>query len=101
MTMRDWIDQYSDENVMDDESNGLLVMDGFDDCIVGIGSRFGSAGHEQFVIYARRKVIEKLMKRDGMSEEEAVEFHEFNQVGAFVGPHTPAFLDTPEPISEE
>jgi hypothetical protein len=97
MTLRDWIDQYSDEN----GDAPLVLMDGFDDCIVGVGARLGSSGYEQFVLYDRRKVIAKLMQRDGMSEDEALEFHEFNQVGAYVGPHTPAFLDTPEPISEE
>jgi hypothetical protein len=56
--VRAWLDQYSDDNVMGDDSNGLLVMDGF--------------------------------------EEEAVEFHQFNQLGAWVGDHTPAFIDTPE-----
>ena len=89
--VRAWLDQYSDDNVMDDESNGLLVMDGFDDCIVGVCHRF----NDTFVVYDRRKVIAKLMA-DGMTEEEAVEFHQFNQLGAWVGDHTPAFIDTPE-----
>lgn len=89
--MRAWVDEKSDENVMGDESNGLLVMDGYDDCIVGIVWQFNRA----FVLYDRQKVIAKLMKQDGMTEEEAWEFHEFNQASAWVGDHTPAFLDTP------
>ena len=66
----------------------LLIMDGFDDCIVGIGTRFGS---EEFVIYA--KVIAQL-ESQGMTYDEAVEYHEFNQLGAYVGDHTPAFMIT-------
>jgi hypothetical protein len=97
MTVREWLDQYSDENVMSDESNGLLVMDGYDDCIVGVAHRFGPSGHETFVVYDRRRILQKLMA-EGLSEDEAFEFHEFNQSGAFLGPHTPAFLDKPEPV---
>ena len=68
----------------------LVVMDGFDDCILGIGTRFGS---EQFVIYDYDKVIAQL-ESYGMTYEEAVEYHEFNQLGAYVGDHTPAFMTT-------
>lgn len=69
----------------------FLLMDGYDDCIVGVVTRFGA---EPFVVYDHKKVLAKLML-DGMSEEEAVEFHEFNQAGAWVGKHTPGFLDMP------
>ena len=85
--MRDWLDKYSDENVMGDDSNGLLVMDGYDDCIVGIAQQF----NRDFVVYDREKVLAKLMT-DGMSREEAEEYFEFNIVGAYVGESTPAFI---------
>lgn len=90
MTLRGWVDQYSDEFVQDDTSNGLLVMDGYDDCIAGVVRRF----NDTFVVYDYQKVIAKLMK-DGMTEDEAVEFWEFNQVGAWSGDHTPGFLMKP------
>ena len=35
----------------------LLLMDGFDDCILGVGTRFGS---ESFVIYDYDRVIARL-----------------------------------------
>jgi hypothetical protein len=62
-------------------------MDGFDDCIVGIVERF----NDTFVLYDRRKVVAKLMA-DGMDHEEAEEWYSFNQLGAWVGEHTPGFL---------
>jgi hypothetical protein len=68
----------------------LLLMDGFDDCILGVGTRFGS---EEFVIYDLSKVIAQL-ESQGMTHDEAVEYHEFNQLGAYVGDHTPAFMIT-------
>lgn len=81
---RDWIDSLANET-----GATLIVIDGYDDCIIGTVSQF----NRTFVVYDRRKVIKKLVEEQGMSEEEAWEFHEFNQVGAFVGEHTPAFLD--------
>jgi hypothetical protein len=32
------------------------------------------------------------MKRDGMTEEEALEYFHFNVVGAYVGKFTPVFI---------
>lgn len=71
-------------------NHDLLLMDGFDDCILGVGTRFGS---EQFVIYDYDRVIAKLQSH-GMTYDEAVEYHDYNQLGAYVGEHTPAFIRT-------
>jgi len=54
------------------------LMDGYDDCIIGICNRFGM---ESIVLYDQEKVIEKLMQ-DGMTCEEALEFFEYNQLGS-------------------
>ena len=48
------------------------------------------------MIYDYDKVIAQL-ESYGMTYEEAVEFHEFNQLGAYVGDHTPAFMTTTAP----
>jgi hypothetical protein len=64
-------------------------MDGFDDCIIGVMERFGM---EPIVVYDKNAVIKKHME-DGMDEEEAYEFFEHNQIRAWVGERTPAFLD--------
>jgi hypothetical protein len=70
------------------EYEGLLKMDGYDDCLVGVVERFGE---DSYFIYDRELVLEKLQK-GGMSYEEALEYYEFNQLGAYVGERTPAFL---------
>ena len=67
----------------------LLCADGFDDCILGIAQRF----NDYFVVYDRDRVLETLRTR-GMSDEDAIEWFEFNIVGAWVGDSTPAFLMT-------
>ena len=54
----------------------IMLADGFEDAIVGIGQQFT----RHFVVYDRSKCIEILMYRDGMSEEDALEHaQEFNE----------------------
>lgn len=84
--MRDFINWVSEVSEFE-----LLVMDGFDDCLVGVVTILGK---QPVACYDRQKVIEKLVSQ-GMSEEEAREFHEFNQAGAYMGDATPVFLDRP------
>lgn len=84
ISAREKINQISDD-LGDD---GLIVMNGFDDCIVGVGTRF----NDIFVVYDLRKVLAKL-EAEGMTPEEAVEFHQFHLSGAWVGNRTPAFVD--------
>jgi hypothetical protein len=78
------------ETLTDLGAEDALLMDGFDDCILGILERFGI--DQPIVVYDREKVIAKLMDRDGMTHEEALDFYYFNQLGAWVGEKTPAFL---------
>ena len=53
--------------------------------------------------YDYEKCVKILIKRDGMSDEGAREFMEFNVVDAYVGELTPAFIDSyiPEDIEED
>ena len=66
-----------------------LVMDGYDDCAVAVLERFGT---ERIILYDKDMVIAKLMDEGLDSYEEAIEFYEFNQLGAWVGDQTPGFL---------
>jgi len=68
----------------------LVTMDGFDDCILGITMRYGQPNMIAYDIY---KIIDKHMA-GGMTKEEAWEFFEYNQLGAWVGEATPCFVDT-------
>lgn len=67
----------------------LILADGFDDCIVGVGEQFNKA----FVVYDRAKVIASLM-RDGLEWDDAEEYYSVNIVGSYVGEATPCFLVT-------
>jgi hypothetical protein len=76
------------EELAEQYGDDILLMDGYDDCVVGVVEQFG---RPPIVCYDRELVIRKLME-DGMTQEEAEEFFEFNQIGAWVGERTPCFL---------
>lgn len=63
-----------------------LLMDGFDDALVG---SVGRADFNVVAVYDRKKCIEVLMKRDGMSIEDADEYFSVNCESAYVGSGTP------------
>ena len=67
-------------------SDEAIILDGFNDCIVGIGSLFPHV--DMVLIYDVGKIINSLMK-DGMDHEEAEEFYSFNIAGLYAGPGTP------------
>ena len=70
------------------DEHDFIIMDGYNDCIVGVVDRCGSP---PMVCYDREKVISKLA--EDMTREDAEEFHYFNQAGAYWGENTPVFLD--------
>jgi hypothetical protein len=62
--------------------NSILRADGFDDAVIGIDEK------SMRLIYSVKKCIEILVAGD-LSEEEAVEYLQFNTFDAFVGDKTP------------
>ena len=64
----------------------LLTADGLDDAVIGVAS------DNSKVVYSADKVIGILKDRDGMTDEEALEYFEYNIAGAYVGPSTPLFV---------
>ena len=69
-------------------SEDLLVMDGFDHCILGICEYFGG---KVFVVYDHELVMREL-ESQGMTRSEAEEYWSFNQIGAWMGEGTPGFV---------
>ena len=72
-----------------DEYPDLLTVDGFDEAILGVVERINLL----VVCYDRNKIIEILMTRDGMDEEEAWEYYQFNILDAYMGENTPVYLE--------
>ena len=68
----------------------VLIADGFDDAIIGIAERYGM---NPVVLYNKNKCLNIIQTRDGMSEEDAIDFFYYNIVGAYMGEHTPCFAE--------
>ena len=68
----------------------MKIWDGYDDCIIGVGTRCGMT---DVFIYDKHKMITKLVRRDDMTYDEALEFIDFNIAGAFIGENTPILVD--------
>ena len=66
-----------------------LLADGFDEAIDGMCIQFGQL---PIVAYDYNKCINILIKRDGMSEAQAIEYFDFNVVGSYMGPNSPVFI---------
>ena len=64
----------------------LTTASGLDDAIIGVGVR---CGQPPVVIYSVDQVIKILTDRDGMTNDEAIEFFEFNIEDAWTGVTTP------------
>ena len=67
---------------------GTLTADGFEDALIGYGRQFNYT----VAVYDVEKCLNILQLRDGMTEDEAVEYFEFNVQGAYVGESTPIFI---------
>ena len=77
------------QELVESYDSEMLTADGFDDAIIGVSERFGWS---PIVAYDKDKCIQVLMDRDGMDYEDAIEFFNFNVIGAWVGKGTPEFI---------
>ena len=68
----------------------LLDPEYFDDAIVGIIHDFNRTA----VCYSESKIIELLMSEDKMDYDEAVEYYQYNILGAWMGDWSPMYLET-------
>jgi hypothetical protein len=78
-------------NLLADLNPEAQLADGFEDALVGYTSGFYC-----LAVYDRAKCIDVLVKRDKMSYEDAEEFFMFNTERAYVGDHTPLFVEFPK-----
>lgn len=71
---------------------GVTVLEPkrFDEAVVGMVSR---TDRPPVVCYSVEKIVE-ILTEDGMSDEEAYEYYEYNILGAYMGETAPMFLDS-------
>lgn len=66
------------------------------EAVIGMVERFGL---EPLILIDKTKVLEIYQKRDGMTMEDAIEFFEFNVIGAWAGEGTPCYMTRKEDIA--
>lgn len=72
------LDTYPDDN--------FLIADGFDNAVIGLDEQSGR------LVYSISKCI-AILKKDGMTEEDALEHFSYNVSGAYVGEQTPIWCN--------
>jgi hypothetical protein len=80
------VKEYIEEYYPDEE---IVIFDGLDDAFIGVGYQFNKA----LACYDREKIIDMLIK-EGMTVGEAIEYHDFNIVGSYLGEGTPIIIDS-------
>ena len=66
------------------------LLDGLDDAIIGMAEELGN-GYR--IVYSKSKIYEILMNRDGMTEEDAIEFYDYNILGLYASPQNAIFME--------
>lgn len=74
---------------------GLITADGYDEAFVGVADRFGK---EPVAVYSYEMCIQILVRDNDMSHEEALEFFEYNTIGAFIDENQPIYIHFSEHI---
>jgi hypothetical protein len=79
------LDRIDKDNDNEDEENRSIVLaprDRFDSAIIGYENKR--------VVYSEEAIIQIYME-DGMTEEQAIDFYEFNTKGAYMGKYNPIY----------
>jgi hypothetical protein len=67
-----------------------ILLEGFEKAFMGVLRRYGQS--VAVPLYDYNKCLEVLMNRDGMEEDEAVEWLEVNTLGGWLGEGTPGMI---------
>ena len=70
----------------------MLKADGLDEAIIGEAYVWRGNTRENVLVYSCDKIVDILTYRDGISEQDAIEFIEYNIEGAYMGKDTPVFV---------
>ena len=76
------------DKLLKEREESVVFADGLEKAFIGIGYQF----HTPVALYSKNKAIQCLIDQ-GMDEEQALEYYDFNIAGAYVGDNTPIFLE--------
>jgi hypothetical protein len=71
-----------------------LKFDGLDDAIIGVTNRTDRPGIVDLLVYDYEKIVQIISDDQELSRADAIDFVEFNIVGAWMGPGTPVVIHT-------
>lgn len=74
---------------LNEMEESVVLMDGFDEALIGLSQRINEP---LLAVYSWEKMIDVCVVRDGMSHEEALEYIEYNCIGAWIGDQTPIIV---------
>jgi hypothetical protein len=85
MTRSDILNAYPEED--------FIFLDGYDDAIMGVALGWVEGSRQGVVtLYDKSKVL-SLLVGQGVTDEDALEYFEFNILGGYLGPKTPIFFE--------
>lgn len=70
----------------------MKKWDGFDSAIIGTSSIWNGNERVDVLVYDIYRMVEQLIIRDGMSQDEALEYIDFNIEGTYIGKDTPVIV---------
>lgn len=82
------VDGSAIDQLRDAVDREAIALDGLDEAILGHGSQFPN---EQVVVYSAQRII-KILMRDGMTLDEALQYFEFNIEQLHAGHLTPIIV---------
>jgi len=74
---------------IDSYAEGAIILDGFNDAIVGITEEFGGIKR---LLYSKYKIL-KILQENLMTQSEAEEYYDYNILGLYANNQNPIFLD--------
>ena len=74
---------------IDSYAEGAIILDGFNDAIVGITEEFGGIKR---LLYSKDKIL-KILQENLMTQSEAEEYYDYNILGLYASNQNPIFLD--------
>ena len=77
------------QEALEELGETTLLMDGFDEAFIGWSRRINEP---LLAVYSYDGLIKVCTERDGMDYEEAVEYVDYNVVGAWIGEQTPIIV---------
>jgi len=80
------IKAYLADNYPEDE---IIIPEGYDEAFIGIGYSYSGV----YACYDYDKVIHIIMGNGSMTLEEAIDFFDFNVIGAYIGENNPVFVE--------